>query len=65
MRSGGSPDGRVGAEQGVDAVDDPAEKPPVQRLAHSVPHLGGLLHRVGPHDGLAAGHHAVRRQRLL
>ena len=60
-----SPAGRVGAEQGVDAVDDPAEEPSVQRLAHGVPHLGGLLHRVGPDDGLATRHHTVRRQRLL
>ena len=65
MRSGRSPEGLVGAEQGVDAVDDPAEEASVQRLAHGVPHLRGLLHRVGPYDGLAARHHAVRRQRLL
>lgn len=55
----------VGPQQRVDAVDDPAEEAAVERLAHGVPHLRRLLHRVGPHDGLTPGHHAVRGQRLL
>lgn len=55
----------VRPQQRVDAVDDPAEEAAVQRLAHGVSHLRRLFHRVGPDDGLAPGHHAVGRQRLL
>lgn len=55
----------VRPQQRVDAVDDPAEEASVQRLAHGVPHLRRLLHRVGPDDGLPPRHHAVGGQGLL
>lgn len=60
-----SPEVPVGSQQRVDAVDDPAEEAAVQSLAHGVPHLRGLFHRVGPDDGLPPGHHAVGGQGLL
>lgn len=60
-----SPELAVGPEQRVDAVDDPVEEAAVQSLAHGVPHLRRLLHRVGSHDGLAPGHHAVGGQGFL
>lgn len=60
-----SPEVPVWPQQRVDAVDDPAEEASVQRLAHGVPHLRRLLHRVGPDDGLPPRHHAVGGQGLL
>lgn len=55
----------VGPQQRVDAVDDPAEEAAVEGLAHGVPHLRRLFHRVGPDDGLPPGHDAVGGQGFL
>lgn len=60
-----SPDIHVGLQQGVDAVDYPAEEASVQGLGHGVPDVGGFVHRVGADDGLAPGDHTLRGQRLL
>lgn len=60
-----SPHVGVGLQEGVDAVDDPAEETAVQGLGHGVAHVGGLVHGVGADDGLAPGDHALGGQRLL
>lgn len=60
-----SPDIHVRLEQGVDAVDDPAEEAPVQGLGHGVSDVSGFVYRVGADDGLAPGDHALGGQRLL
>lgn len=55
----------VGPQQRVDAVDNPAEEAAVEGLAHGVPHLRRLFHRVGPDDGFSPGHDAVGGQCFL
>lgn len=60
-----SPRVAVGPQQHVDAVDDPVEEAAVESLAHGVPHLRGLLHRVGPDDRLSPGHNAVGGQSFM
>lgn len=60
-----SPDVRVRLQQGVDAVDYPAEEASVQGLGHGVSDIGGFVHGVGADDGLASGDHTLGGQRLL
>lgn len=65
ITGGNSPRARVRLQQGVDAVDDPAEQPAVQGLGHGVPHVGGFVHGVGADDGLSSGDHTLGGQSLL
>ncbi len=60
-----SPDIHVRLQQGVDAVDDPAEEAPVQGLGHGVADISGFVHGVGADDGLAPGDHTLGSQRFL
>lgn len=60
-----SPHVGVGLQEGVDAVDDPAEETAVQGLGHGVADVGGFVHGVGADDGLAPGDHTLGGQRLL
>lgn len=55
----------VRLQQGVDAIDDPAEQAPVQGLGHGVSDVGGFVHSVGADDGLSPGDHALGGQGLL
>lgn len=64
-KSVGSPHVHVGLQEGVDAVDYPAEEASVQGLGHGVADVGGFVHGVGADDGLAPGDHALGGQRLL
>lgn len=65
MNATRSPDILVRLQEGVDAVDYPAEEASVQGLGHGVPYIGGLVHGVGADDGLTPGHHTVGCQGLL
>lgn len=60
-----SPDIHVRLQQGVDAVDYPAEEAPVQGLGHGVSDIDGFVHGVSADDGLAPGDHTLGGQRLL
>lgn len=60
-----SPDIHVRLQQGVDAVDYPAEEASVQGLGHGVSDVGGFVDGVGADDGLTSGDHTLRGQRLL
>ena len=60
-----SPDIHVRLQQGVDAVDYPAEEASVQGLGHGVSDVSSFVHRVGADDGLAPGDHTLGGQRLL
>lgn len=60
-----SPHVGIGLQEGVDAVDDPAEETAVQGLGHGVADVGGFVDGVGANDGLAPGDHALGGQRLL
>lgn len=62
---GNSPRIGVRLQQGVDAIDDPAEQPAVQGLGHGVPDVGGFVHSVGADDGLSSGDHTLGSQSLL
>lgn len=64
-KSVGSPHVHVGLQEGVDAVDYPAEEASVQGLGHGVADVGGFVHGVGADDGLAPGDHTLGGQRLL
>lgn len=60
-----SPDIHVRLQQGVDAVDYPAEEASVQGLGHGVSDVDGFVHGVGADDVLTSGDHTLRGQRLL
>lgn len=60
-----SPDIHVRLQQGVDAVDYPAEQASIQGLGHSISDVGGFVHGVGADDGLTPGNHTVGGQGLL
>lgn len=65
ITSAHSPDIHVRLQQGVDAVDNPAEQASVQSLGHGVSDIGSFVHGVGADDGLTSGDHTLRGQRLL
>lgn len=54
-----SPVIHVRLQQGVDAVDYPAEKASIQGLGHGVSDVGGFVHGVSADDGLASGHNTL------
>lgn len=60
-----SPDIHVRLQQGVDAIDYPAEETSVQGLGHGVSDVCSFVHGVGADDGLAPGDHTLGGQRLL
>ena len=60
-----SPDIHIRLQQGIDAVDYPAEEASIQGLGHGVSHIDGFVHSVGADDGLPSGDHALRGQCFL
>lgn len=59
------PDIHVRLQQGVDAIDYPAEETSVQGLGHGVSDVCSFVHGVGADDGLAPGDNTLGGQRLL
>lgn len=60
-----SPDIHVRLQQGVDAIDYPAEETSVQGLGHGISDVCSFVHGVGADDGLAPGDNTLGGQRLL
>lgn len=58
------PDIHIRLQEGIDAVDYPAEEASVQSLGHGVPDIGGFVYSIGADNCLSTGHHTVGRQGL-
>lgn len=63
--SGNLPYVFVWLQERVDAIYNPAEKPPVQAFRHGVSDVRGPVHSVGADDGLAPSDHTVWGESLL
>lgn len=64
-RRGNLPYVFVWLQECIDAIYDPAEKPPIQGFGHGISDVWGPVHSVGADDGLAPGDHAVWGESLL
>lgn len=57
--SGNLPYVFVWLQECIDAIDDPAEEPPIQSLGHGISDVRGPVNSVGSDDGLPPGDHTV------